>query len=105
MSHVTVFFFVFFFAHYIISITLLDHLLHKMILYNCCIYVNLLVLEGPKEDWYYQLGYPLKIKNLLTYLLTYLHFQLAHEVSPYMLGFQTYVFPNIQGFLKYEYNI
>ena len=21
-----------------------------------------------------------------------------------MLGFQTYVFPNIQGFLKYEYN-
>ena len=32
-------------------------------------------------------------------------FQLVHEVSPYMLGFQIYVFPNIQGFLKYEYNI
>ena len=28
--------------------------------------------------------------------------QLVHEVSPYMLGFQTYVFQNI---LKYEYNI
>ena len=28
-------------------------------------------------------------------------FQLVHEVSPYMLGFQTYIFPNIQGFLKY----
>ena len=32
-------------------------------------------------------------------------FQLDQEVSPYMFGFQTYVFPNIQGFLKYEYNI
>ena len=32
-------------------------------------------------------------------------FQLAHEVNPFMLGFQTYVFQNIQGFLKYEYNI
>ena len=32
-------------------------------------------------------------------------FQLVHAVSPYMLGFQTYVFPSIQGFLKYEYNI
>ena len=32
-------------------------------------------------------------------------FQMDHEVSPYMLGFLTYVFPNIQGFLKYEYNI
>ena len=32
-------------------------------------------------------------------------FQLVQEVSPYTLGFQTYVFPNIQGFLKYEYNI
>ena len=32
-------------------------------------------------------------------------FQLVHEVSLYTLGFQTYVFPNIQGFLKYEYNI
>ena len=32
-------------------------------------------------------------------------FQLVQEVSPYMLGFQTYVFPNIQGFLKYESNI
>ena len=32
-------------------------------------------------------------------------FHLDHEVSPYMLGFQTYGFPNIQGFLKYEYNI
>ena len=26
--------------------------------------------EGPKEDWYGQLGHPRKIKNLLTYLLT-----------------------------------
>ena len=33
-----------------------------------------------------------------------INFQLVQEVSPYMLGFQTYVFPNIQGFLKYEYN-
>ena len=32
-------------------------------------------------------------------------FQLVHKVSTYMFGFQTYVFPNIQGFLKYEYNI
>ena len=32
-------------------------------------------------------------------------FQSVNEVSPYMFGFQTYVFPNIQGFLKYEYNI
>ena len=32
-------------------------------------------------------------------------FQLVHEMSSYMLAFQTYVFPNIQGFLKYEYNI
>ena len=32
-------------------------------------------------------------------------FQLDHEVSPYMLGFQTYAFSNIQGFLKYNYNI
>ena len=28
--------------------------------------------EGPKEDWFCQLGHPRKIKNLLTYLLTYL---------------------------------
>ena len=37
--------------------------------------------------------------------MTHLLFNLIYEVSPYMLGFQTYVFPNIQGFLKYEYNI
>ena len=28
------------------------------------------VFEGPKEDWLCQLGYPRKIKYLLTYLLT-----------------------------------
>ena len=33
------------------------------------------------------------------------HFQLAHGVSSNMLGVQTYGFPNIQGFLKYEYSI
>ena len=28
------------------------------------------MFEGPKEDWYSQLGHPREIKNLLTYLLT-----------------------------------
>ena len=32
-------------------------------------------------------------------------FQMVYEVSPYLHGFQTYVFPNIQGVLKYEYHI
>ena len=31
--------------------------------------------------------------------------RLVHEVSPNRLGYKTYVFPNIQGFLKYEHNI
>ena len=26
--------------------------------------------EGPMEDWFYQMGNPLKIKNLLTYLMS-----------------------------------
>ena len=46
-------------------------------------------------------------QNVLIYFFlpdTFL-FRLVHEVSPNMLVFKTYVFPNIQGFLKYEYNI
>ena len=37
-------------------------------------FVIIMYFEGPKEDWYCQLGHPRKIKNLLTllYLLTYL---------------------------------
>ena len=31
--------------------------------------------------------------------------RLVHELSPNRLGYKTYVFPNIQGFLKYEHNI
>ena len=27
--------------------------------------------EGPKEDWFCQLGHPRKIKNLLTYLVIF----------------------------------
>ena len=34
-------------------------------------FVITMYFEGPKEDWYCQLGHPRKIKNLLTYLLTY----------------------------------
>ena len=33
-------------------------------------FVITMYFEGPKEDWYCQLGHPGKIKNLLTYLLT-----------------------------------
>ena len=35
-------------------------------------YLLLPSFRGPKEDWYSQLGHPHKIKNLLTYLFTYL---------------------------------
>ena len=35
-------------------------------------FVITMYFEGPKEDWYCQLGHPRKIKNLLTYLLSYL---------------------------------
>ena len=49
------------------------------------------------------------IQNVLIYLSlpsndTFL-FRLVHEVSQNMLVFKTYVFPNIQGFLKYKCNI
>ena len=29
-------------------------------------FVITMYFEGPKKDWYYQLGHPRKIKNLLT---------------------------------------
>ena len=35
-------------------------------------FVITMYFEGPKEDWYCQVGHPRKIKNLLTYLLIYL---------------------------------
>ena len=35
-------------------------------------FVITMYFEGLKEDWFCQLGHPRKIKNLLTYLLTYL---------------------------------
>ena len=33
-------------------------------------FVITMYFEGLKEDWFWQLGHPRKIKNLLTYLLT-----------------------------------
>ena len=36
-------------------------------------FVITMYFEGPKEDLYCQLGPPRKIKNLLTYLLTYIN--------------------------------
>ena len=36
------------------------------------LYIYLLVKEGPREDWFRQSDYPRYIKNLLTYLHTYL---------------------------------
>ena len=46
-------------------------------LYSChaMYFYVLFQREGPMEDWFYQMGNPLKIKNLLTllsFLLTYL---------------------------------
>ena len=35
-------------------------------------FVITMYFEGLKIDWFCQLGHPRKIKNLLTYLLTYL---------------------------------
>ena len=39
-------------------------------LYSChAMYLYVLFQkEGPMEDWFYQMGNPLKIKNLLTYI-------------------------------------
>ena len=48
--------------------------------------------EGPKEDWFCQLGHPRKIKNLLTYLLTSNPLHFYFNIISKMFTFKVYTF-------------
>ena len=52
----------------------------------------LLCFEGPTEDWYSQLNHPHKIKNLLTYLLTYSSNSLALPNVLHVINLFVHVF-------------